>query len=314
MWLGRFIAAAALTSAGAAFGQSTGIAVERFAPAAGPGGFGQTESARVAAPGELWFGGGLLAIGRPLVLRSALTGAEVAVPVRYRTTLDVGAELGLWQQRISAGIGLPLSLWQAGDRLQASGAANSSSQQSGQPLAPTALGDVRLRVKARLNAADSKTAFALLLELTAPGGGEHDFVATSGVTVAPRLLGSFRYRWLAAAANLGVRFQPERVIYQTHLHEQLEWSAAVGAELLSRRVALSLYGEAAGAVNLVSPGFESVSELRGAVRLGFATGSIDLGGGSGFGPLAPGWRAFLLLRTFFGSSDPITCRTKAVAF
>jgi hypothetical protein len=249
-----------------------------------------------------------------LVLRSALTGAEIAVPVRYRATLDVAAELGLWRSRISIGVGLPLSVWQAGDRLQGSGAANSDSQGSGQPLQPTALGDVRLRVKARLNSEYSATALAMLVEITAPGGGEHDFVATSGVTVAPRLLGSFRHRWLAGAANLGFRFQPDRYLYETHLHEQLEWAAAVGAELMARRVGLSLYVEATGLVNLVSPGYEAGTELHGALRLGWASGTVDVGGGSGFGPLAPGWRAFLVVRTSVGSRPAITCRTRPVSF
>ncbi len=305
----RLFVATLLTFGAAQFAwaQDSGIAVERFAPAIGPGAFGQVEAAVIPPPAQVWIGGALLGVGRPLVLRSRFTGDEVAVPVRYRLTVDLGAEVGVWRKRLSLGIGLPLSVYQSGDRLQISGSTHRDAQDIGASLQMVALGDIRLRAKARLLPVDAKAGLAMVFELTVPGGGQHDFVATSSVTAAPHLVGSFRHRFLAGALNLAVRFMPERQLYQTILHNQLEWGGALGAVLPVRRVGLAFYGETVGFLNLVSSGYERGIELRGAMRLGWWNGSLDLGGGGGFGPLAPGWRAFLLVRAFFGRSGVPGC-------
>lgn len=313
--LALLVVVAALGGVRLAHAQNAGIAVDRFAPAAGPGAFAQVEAALVPLPAQLWLSGALLGIGRPLVLRSALTGDEVAVPVRYRTTLDLGGELGLWRQRLSIGFGFPLSIWQAGDRLQRTGISpGNSATGADEPLQLTALGDIRLRAKARLTSLEAPVALAALFELTAPGGGQHDFVATSSVTASPRIIGSFRHRWLAGGLNLAMRFLPERVLYETRLHHQFEWGAALGAVLPVRRIGLALYSEAAGHVNLVGPRYEHGVEVRGALRLSWFQGAVDLGGGGGFGPLAPDWRAFLLLRTWFGESGIVGCPARPVTF
>jgi hypothetical protein len=294
--------------------QDTGIAVERFAPAAGPSAFGQIESAAVPVPAQLWLTGGLLTIGRPLVLRSAVTGEEIAVPVRNRVTLDLGAELGLWRQRLSIGVGIPLAVWQAGDRLQKTGGADGDAVGAGEPLQLIALGDIRVRAKMRLTSLEAPIGVAALFEVTAPGGGQHDFVATSSVTVAPRLITSFRFRWLVGAANLAVRFMPERTLYQTQRHHAFEWGAALGAILPVRRIGLGLYTEASGQLNLTGPAFEHGAEIRGALRIGWFQGTVDFGGGAGFGPFTPGWRGFVILRTWFGESGIVGCPVRPITF
>lgn len=298
--------------------QSTGIAVERFTPASGPGAFGQVESAQVPLPAQLWLTGALLGIGRPLVLHNAMTGEQVSLPVANRVTLDLGGEIGIWRQRLSLGIGVPLSVWQNGDRLQLAGSSTPGSGagtgDTDAPLQTTALGDIRLRAKARLTSLEAPFDLAALLELTIPGGGQHDFIATSSMTVAPRLLGSFRRRWLAFALNLGLRFMPQRVLYGTELHHELEWGAALGFVLPVRRIGLALYGELAGQLNLVSPRYESGTEFRGALRLSWFRGAVDLGAAGGAGAMAPQWRAFLLLRMWFGESGVTGCITRPVTF
>lgn len=314
-WGGALVfALGALFVAGAARAQSTGIAVERFTPAAGPSAFAQVEGAAVPAVGQLWFSGAIFGIGGALSLKNAVTGEGVAAPVRHRATLDVGAELGLWRQRLSIGVGLPIAVYQDGDRLQRTGAAGHYMADIDAPLAQSALGDIRLRIKAQLLPGEAPVGLAILFEATAPGGGQHDFVATSGPTVAPRLIGSFRYRWLTGAVNLAVRFLPERVLYETVLHDQLEGGAALGAVLPVRRIGLALYAETFFHLNLVSPSYEHGTEARGALRIGWIRGAIDLGGGAGFGTLAPSYRAFLLLRTWFGASGVSGCPTKMVTF
>lgn len=265
-------------------------------------------------PAQLWLTGALLTIGRPLVLRSAVTGDEIAVPVNNRVTLDLGGELGLWRQRLSIGLGIPLTVWQNGDRLQKTGVSSGDAVGTGEPLQLMGLGDIRVRAKMRLTSLESPLGLATVFEVTAPGGGQHDFIATSTVTVSPKLLGSFRVRWLVGAVNLAMRFMGERNLYESQRHHAFEWGAALGAILPVRRVGLGLYTEATGQLNLVGPAFDHSAEIRGALRLGWWQGTIDLGGGAGFGPFTPGWRGFVLLRTWFGESGIHGCPVKPVTF
>ncbi len=293
---------------GAAWAQSvtsTGIAADRFTPAPGPSAFGQVEGAPVAPAGQVWVTGMASAIGHPFRLRSALTQEQVAEPVAYRVSLDLGAEVGVFRKRLALGLGVPVALWQTGDRLQATGSAEPAADGSS-GLATTAIGDIRLRGKALLTPAERSAALALALELTipGPGSGAANFVATSGFTVAPRLIGWFKKGPIAAAANVELRLAPARTLYQTTLHNSLSWGVAAGGELPVRRVGLALIAEATGQVNLVSGQDLLATELRGIFRIAWWRGSFDLGGGGGFGPLTPAFRAFVSLRGFFGRRDP----------
>ena len=284
---------------------STGIAADRFTPAPGPSAFGQVEGAPVAPAGQVWLTGMASAIGHPFRLRSALTLDQVAEPVSYRVSLDLGAEVGVFRKRLALGLGVPVTLWQIGDRLQATGSADPVADGSS-GLATTAIGDIRLRGKALLTPAERSAALALALELTipGPGSGATNFVATSGFTVAPRLIGWFHKGPIAAAANLELRLAPARALYQTTVHNSFAWGVAAGGELPVRRVGLALIAEATGQVNLVGGQDLLSTELRGIFRIAWWRGSFDLGGGGGFGALTPAWRGFVSLRGFFGRRDP----------
>jgi hypothetical protein len=268
----------------------------------------------VPAQGQLFFAGGVSFIGRPLVLRNQVTREEVAVPVRYRLTVDVGAELGIYRKRLSVGFAAPISIWQAGDRLRLTGTTMQDAQGVSEPLGTTGLGDLRFRAKALLTPVDSRAGAAIVLELTAPGGGQRDFIATSSFTVNPRLVGSFRHRYVAVGAQAGVRFASQRPLYQTLLHNQLEWGAALAGKLPVRRVGLALVAEAAGQVNLVSASLAQGTELRGIVRLGFLRSAIDFGGGAGFGELAPAFRGFLVVRGHLPDPKATSCPAEALTF
>lgn len=288
--------------------------MDRFAPAPGPLSFAAVEGAAVPMPGQLWFAGGLSFVGRPLVLRNAVTQQEVAVPVRYRLTVDVGAELGVYRQRLSVGVAAPISIWQTGDRLRLTGSNMQDAQGVSEPLGTTGLGDLRFRAKALLTPVDHRAGLAMVLELTAPGGGQRDFIATSSFTVNPRVIGSFRHRVLAFGGQLGVRFASQRPLYQTLLHNQLEWGAAFAGKIPVRRVGLALVTEAAGQVNLVGGSYVQGTELRGIVRLGWLRGAIDLGGSAGFGELAPAFRAFVVLRGHMPDPKATVCPAEALTF
>lgn len=299
--LGPLILAA---SAAAQTPTSTGIAAERFAPAPGPAAFGQVEGAKVAPAGQIWLTGMASAIGHPLRLRNALTQEQVAEPVAYRITLDLGAEVGVWRKRLALGLGVPIALWQIGDRLHATGSPDSSVD-GDSALATAGVGDIRLRGKALLTPPDRTAALALVMELTIPGpGGAANFVATSGFTVAPRLVGWFHKGPIAAAANVELRLAPQRMLYETTLHDSLGWGAAAAGELPVRRIGLMLIAEATGQLNLVSEQYLGSTELRGILRIAWWRGALDIGGGGGFGPLTPAWRAFIGMRGWFGKRDP----------
>lgn len=285
------------------FAQSTGISADRYVPAPGPSAFGQVEAAKVPVAVQLFLTGSLSAIGNPIVLQNSVTKQVVATPVRHRVTLDLGAELGVFRKRLALGFAMPLALYQDGDRLQRTGGSADSMSQVATPLAPAALGDIRFRGKALLTPVDRIAGLALVLELTVPGGGQANFAATSSVTFSPRLVTSLRYRFFAGGFNLGLRFMPERELYESRLHHRLEWGGALGADLFVRRVAMALIAEAAGEVNLVRPQLQTSTEVRGIIRIGWAQGSLDLGGGGGFGSLTPQWRAFVAMRFVLGRFD-----------
>lgn len=283
---------------------ATGIAADRFVLAPGPSAFGQVEGAPVAPEGQVWFTGLASAAVEPLRLRSLVTGEQVAEPVSFRTTLDLGAEFGVWRKRLAFGLGVPVAVWQIGDRLQTTGSTDPGSDVSS-PLATTAIGDIRLRGKALLSPPDRPLQAALVLEVTFPGpGGAANFVANSGMTVAPRLVGGFRKGRIAAAVNLDLRFAPARTLYDTTLHNSLGYGGAVAGDLLLRRVGLALIAEATGQLNLVSGQYLPSTEVRGLLRIAWWRGALDIGGGAGFGALAPTWRAFIGLRGWFGKRDP----------
>lgn len=259
----------------------------------------------MAPAGQVWLTGMASAVGQPLRLRSALTQELVAEPVAYRVTLDLGAEVGLWRKRLALGLGVPVAVWQIGDRLRTTGSADPSAD-GDSALATAAIGDVRLRGKALLTPPGHPAALALVLELTfpGPGSGATNFVATSGITVAPRLVGSFQRGPIAAAANLELRLAPQRMLYQTTLHDSLSWGAAAAGLLPVRRIGLMLIAEATGQLNLVTAQYLPSTELRGVLRIAWWRGALDVGGGGGFGPLTPSWRALIVLRGFFGKRDP----------
>lgn len=284
---------------------STGIAVERFVAAPGPSAFGQVEGGKVATAGQVWFTGMATGAGQLLRLRSALTQEPVAEPVSYRVTLDLGAEFGVWRNRLAVGFGVPVAVWQIGDRLRATGSPDASAD-GDSALATAAIGDVRLRGKALLTPPSRAAAVALVLELTfpGPGSGAANFVATSGLTVAPRLVGSYQKGPIALGANLELRLAPQRMLYETTIHNSLSWGAAAAGVLPVRRLGLMVIAEATGQLNLVSAQYLPSTELRGVFRIAWWRGALDVGGGGGFGPLTPSWRALVVLRGFFGKRDP----------
>ncbi len=299
-----------LLSASPVCAQSTGIAAERMFFQSGPSAFFQVEGAQVAEPRQIWLHSAALAIAHPLRLRNQYTGELLSTPVDYRVTLDLGAELGIWKKRLALGIGLPVAVWQNGDRLVSTGGTDLSVEK---PLRVSAVGDLRLRARMRLTPTDWFWGILTTLDFTIPGGGQTDFVATAGPTVSPKLVGWFQKGPIAAAVNLSARLAPVRALYQTTLRHSIEWGAAASAAFPTRRIGLALLTEAVG---YYYPGTSIHStELRGGLRFGLRQAAVDVGGGGGLGPFAPDWRAFVSVRGAFSQrpSPSPSCAERPLA-
>ena len=280
----------ALLVASAARAQTTGVAAERFSPAVGPTALVGVEGAAVTPAGAVSWAASLDALGDPIALGTALGGARVSEPVDYALVGDVSLEFGVWK-RLALAVGVPVVLYQEGDRLRGTGT-------SERALLATVAGDVRIRAKASL-VEGKKIGAALLLQVTAPGGGQSDFAATEGATVEPRLVVDARVGRLTLAASVGVRFQKERALFTTQFGDELTWSAAAAVAVIRR---LSIIAEAAGGVG-PSAGTRP-AELRGALRGIFGPVALDLGAGAGVdGDVgAPSYRVFLVARSVWPPS------------
>lgn len=288
------VAALALAAATAARAEEAnpGVAVERFVPALGPGSLVGVEGAETTPPGAMSWALSLDVLHDPIVLRRAFTGELVSRPVRDAFVGDAALELGVWK-RLALAVGVPVVFWQGGDRLQGTGVDE-------RPLATTVAGDVRVRVKGTLVAGRAINA-ALLVEVTAPAGGQHDFAATDGATVEPRLVVDARFGRVTLAAAVGARFAQERALFTTQFGDELTWSAGAGVGIVDgTHVGLGAIVEGAGAVG-ASAGTRP-AELRGALRL--RAGPVTLDGGAGAGldgdVGAPAWRVFLVARGVVG--------------
>jgi hypothetical protein len=290
-------AVALLATAAAARAQApaptttTAVAADRLTPAIGPGSFlGVEGGATTPARAVSWLAT-LGLVRDPIKLTQAYAGGLVSRPVRDQLVAQLGLELGVWK-RLAVMLGVPVLLYQDGDRLRGLGVDESR-------LAATVAGDVRVRVKALLAGESARPGWhaALQLTVTAPAGGQRQFAASDGATLEPRLVVDWRSARFAIAANVGIRFAGERTLFTTTFGDELTWGAATSLLLRARAPgALTVVAEAEGAAG-ASTGTRPV-ELRAAARVDL--GALALDGGAGFGvdgdAGAPAWRVFVLAR------------------
>jgi len=279
-------AARAQTAAGQT--ATTGVDVERFVPALGPTALVGVEGAAVTRAGAVAWTASLDFLQDPITLRGAYSGDLVSRPVRDALVGDVAMEFGVWK-RLALAVGVPVALWQDGDRLRGTGTSEA-------PLSATVAGDIRVRAKASL-VEGGKLGAAIILQVTAPAGGDAQFEATDGATIEPRLVADAHLGRLTLAAQVGVRFEKDRALFTTELGDELTWGAGAAVALFDRaRVGLGAIFEGAGAVG-PSAGTRP-AELRGALRLRVGPVALDAGGGGGLDAQigAPGWRVFVVAR------------------
>jgi hypothetical protein len=280
---------AALRSIASAQEASTGIVANRMEPAVGPSSLVGVEGAAVTPPGALSWTFALTALGDPIRLNEATRGQLVSRPVHQVFAADAALEFGIWK-RLAVAVGVPLTLYQNGDRLRGTGIDE-------RPLSATAAGDVRVRIKGQLTSTGRRLGAAFLLQVTAPTNGNRDFAATASATIEPRLVVDGHLGPVTLALSIGVRFAEERNLFLTRFGDELTWGAGLAYALLRReRIGLSLVAEGAGAVGPSSG--TRPAELRGAVRVVTRFVSIDAGGGGGLDADvgAPSWRVFAIAR------------------
>jgi hypothetical protein len=289
-----FASRAAAQSTTTTAATTTAIAVERFTPALGPASLLGIEGAAVTPWGQTSFALGFDALHDPITLSTGTTQQLVSRPVRDQLVGDAALEVGFYK-RLALAIGTPVVLYQDGDRLRGTGTDET-------PLQAQAAGDLRVRVKALLagDAAKPGLHAAFILQVTAPMGGQHDFAASDGATVEPRLVADWRAWRITLAATLGARFERDRQLFTTKLGDELLWSAGLALKLVDRRVGASVVFESAGAVGPSSG--DRPAELRGGVRLGIGRFSVDAGAGGGVTDSigAPAWRVFAVFRGSVG--------------
>ena len=285
----------ALLLASAAHAQTTGVAAERFTPALGPTALVGVEGAAVTPPGAVSWAASVDALGEPISLHAPFSGDVVSEPVDYALVADVALEFGVWK-RLALAVGVPVVLYQEGDRLRGTGT-------SERALATTAAGDIRIRAKASLVEGRWLSA-AVVLQVTAPAGGQADFAATEDATVEPRLVVDAHLGRLTLAAQAGARFQKDRALFMTRFGDELVWGAAAAFSIVERaRIGFGAIVEAAGGVG-PSAGTRPV-EMRGAARLRLGPIGLDVGGGAGLdGDVgAAAWRVFVVARGALGLTN-----------
>jgi hypothetical protein len=274
---------------------STGVAVERFVPAVGPTALAGVEGTAVTRPGAVSWAAAIDLLHDPITLRAAYSGDLVSRPVRDQLVGDVALEFGVWK-RLALAVGVPVVLYQDGDRLRGTGVDERA-------LQATAAGDVRMRIKAALVEGRWLGA-AVVLQVTAPAGGQSDFAATDDATVEPRLVVDAHLGRVTLAAQAGARFQKDRVLFLTRFGDELVWGAAAALSIVERtRVGIGAIVEGAGAVG-PSAGTRPI-EVRGAARLRLGPVALDAGAGAGLdGDVgAAAWRVFLVARGALGLTN-----------
>jgi hypothetical protein len=270
---------------------TTAVPADRLTPAIGPGSFVGVEGGATTPAGELSW---LLSLGLvrdPLKLTHAYAGGVVSRPVHDQLVGQIALEFGVWR-RFAVAVGVPVVLYQDGARLRGLGVDESH-------LTATVAGDIRVRVKALLagDAARGGWHAALQLTVTAPGGGQHDFAASNGATIEPRLVVDWQGARVGLAATVGARFAGERTLFTTTFGDELVWGAAARLRLWARpRGALTAIVEAEGAAG-ASAGTRPV-ELRPALRATLRALTLDAGAGFGLDgdAGAPAWRVSVIAR------------------
>lgn len=279
--------------------------VDPMVAAPGAGAFLQVEDAAVLPDRAQAFGVVANAISRPLVvyalddLEHVAAGEMLTEPVAFRAGIDVLGAIGLGD-RYQVGLAVPLVLYQAGDRLRGLDFPDNARNQ---PLAASALGDLRLSGKVRLVAPPYGHGLAAAADVivTLPTGDDQHFAGEAGVVGEARLIASFRAPRWAAAVNVGPRIRTEEVQFldpSFTLGNEISLGAAAEVTVPRTRERLTALAEV---VSAFRDRAEDPTEVRAGVRWRLNR-ALTVAAAAGFGVGdagavgAPAWRAVLDMR------------------
>ncbi|HEX3775205.1 MAG TPA: thrombospondin type 3 repeat-containing protein [Polyangiaceae bacterium] len=227
-----------------------------------------------ATPGTLnWNVAAWASYGRRFVTVTDASGNTVAVPLRDQFSMDYAFNIGVGD-RLAFGLELPTVIDQDGTSESAIGAT----------LPQTALGDLRLNLKAVLLPGGELGGFsvAALGAVTFPTGNQRSYIAEDAATGELRLLSELRLIAIAVRATAGVKVRgaEETFVGETFGHE-LPWG--LGISLRPQALGIDEKGrwewnlETHGAI-AVTPKFGAGAESPAAIGLSarYAPGALSL--------------------------------------
>ncbi len=182
-----------------------------------------------ATPGHLkWNVAAWASYAHRLVTIRDAADRQVAAPLRNQLSMDYAFGIGLGE-RLALGVSLPTVFYQEGTGEESIGAA----------LPHTALGDLRLNVKATLLRGGELGGFsvAALGAATLPTGNASSYVAEHSVSGEARLLAELRLIAVAIRATVGVKLRGAEETFLGHTFGQaIPW----GLGLMLRPQALGI--------------------------------------------------------------------------
>ena len=216
-----------------------------------------------STPGHLkWNVGAWASYAYRSVTVTDATGKVVAVPLQNQVSMDYGFGIGVGE-RLAFGLSLPTVLYENGTHEDVIGAS----------LPHTALGDLRLNLKATLLPGGELGGFSLaaLGAVTLPTGNARSYVAEQAATGELRLLSELRLIAIAVRATAGVKVRgsEETFVGQTFGNE-IPWG--LGLMLRPQALGMDEKGrwewslEGHGALAL-TPSFASKAESPAALSL-----------------------------------------------
>jgi hypothetical protein len=296
---GVALLACALSNVALAQTASTGIVADRLRPAIGPTTLAAAEGADPTPSGTL---STVLSLGylRDPIRLHASDGSLVSMPVRGQLNGVFGFEVGL-PRGFALRASVPVTIVNDGDRLRGTGVGGSGNDPG--PALEAAAGDLSFGIKVGILGAPSLPGLhaALALEGTVPLGGQAQFAATDGPTIAPRVMIDYRLPWISLVLDVQARFAGQRTLFDTNFGDELLLSGGVIGGIArfgaNKRWHLIAYVEGQGVV--AAGAAARPGELRAALRLTReAAIDLDLGGGAGLVDAvgSPRFRVFALLR------------------
>ncbi|MCU0661848.1 MAG: hypothetical protein MUC50_05925 [Myxococcota bacterium] len=260
-----------MTASAQEIGTGEGVDAEILWLSPGPSNFATVSSSDIASHKDVAFSGILGYKYRPIGL--ATPGKDSWV-VRHALSANFLWAFGLMDW-IQLGLDLPIVIFQNGDGAQ-------KVRPAGTPvadyaLASSALGDLKLHVKARFLGGFAELpdrrglGLALDLGLAVPTGDELAFAGDAGAVLFPSLIVDYHLCKFSAAINVGgrLRFSHSDPLADTSVGHQGTAGIAVTGHYLDRRFLIT--GEAI-----------ALAELDGFERLG-----VELRGGLGYVPDGP---------------------------